>query len=111
MPLMDGSLIPQFIGGGVAPVTGDGSPVGVVTPDQEGQVYVDTTADTAYIAVGTTNADWDEVGAGSTPQQNAGNPNGTVVPSFIGAICVDTTNNIAYINVDNTNTGWKAAAA
>ena len=41
--------------------TGTATPAGSVTPDYVGQIYVDTTADIAYVAVGTTNADWDQI--------------------------------------------------
>lgn len=38
--------------------TGNGAPNGVVTPDIEGQIYIDTSSDDAYIAVGAGNTDW-----------------------------------------------------
>lgn len=41
--------------------TGAATPVGSVTPRHVGEVYVDTTADTAYVAVGLTSSDWDQI--------------------------------------------------
>lgn len=42
--------------------TGDtGSPVGVVTPDQLGQTYLDTSANEVWMATGFTNTDWVQI--------------------------------------------------
>lgn len=41
-----------------APENGIVTPVGAVTPDAIGQIYVDTVARVGYVAVGMTSADW-----------------------------------------------------
>lgn len=47
---------------------GSGSPVGVVTPAHEGDLYVDDTTPAVWQATGTTNTSWTQVGAGgATP--------------------------------------------
>ena len=56
----DGSLAAES--GGSQPITGDGSPVGVVTPSGPGVLYLDTTNGGLYISVGVTSADWQQVG-------------------------------------------------
>ena len=59
MPLADGSLIPQFIGGGSPEIlTNAGNPNGVVTPDEVGQTCIDTTNEIAYINVDGTINGW-----------------------------------------------------
>lgn len=40
------------------------TPVGNNTPGFVGQIFVDEVADVAYVAYGTTSADWQEIGAG-----------------------------------------------
>ena len=41
-----------------APENGIVTPVGAVTPDAIGQIYVDTVTKIGYVAVGLTSADW-----------------------------------------------------
>jgi hypothetical protein len=53
-----------------AKFSGSGSPVGVVTPSGEGDLYVDNTTPALYQATGATSADWAVVGGGgSVPVQ------------------------------------------
>ena len=102
------SLMPTPSGGGSSPLTGAGSPVGVTTPDEVGQTYVDTTNGNVYVAIGTTNADWAFSAPTLSALSNTGNPNGVITPNGVGQVCVDITNGVPYINVDGTNTGWRA---
>jgi hypothetical protein len=44
---------------GTTTKTGAGSPVGTTTPDVIGQVYLDTSANVAWVSTGLTNSDWD----------------------------------------------------
>jgi hypothetical protein len=47
------------VGGGFQNLTGNGSPVGVETPDYVGQYYTDfNTPGSIWVATGLTNADW-----------------------------------------------------
>lgn len=48
--------------------SGSGSPVGVVTPDAEGDLYVDDTTPALWQATGVANTDWQQVGGGTSPQ-------------------------------------------
>jgi hypothetical protein len=101
--------------------SGDGAPSS--TPSRVGAIYVDTTGDTAYVAVGTTDSDdWFEVGSGGVTDHGAltgledddhtqyslissgdGAPSST--PTRVGAIYIDTTNDKSYIAVDTTDSG------
>ena len=57
------SNVPVFNAPDHPPVlTGTATPVGAVTPDFHGQVYVDTTADMPYIATGLLVANWKQAG-------------------------------------------------
>tara|TARA_R110000824_G_scaffold183399_8_gene364405 strand:- start:7561 stop:8280 length:720 start_codon:yes stop_codon:yes gene_type:complete len=57
------SNVPVFNAPDHPPVlTGTVTPVGAVTPDFHGQVYVDTTADMPYIATGLLVANWKQAG-------------------------------------------------
>ena len=47
-----------------AAYVGSGSPVGVVTPSGEGDLYVDNTTPALWQATGDTDSDWQEVGSG-----------------------------------------------
>lgn len=49
-----------------AKFSGSGSPVGVVTPTGEGDLYVDETTPGLWQANGTTNTDWTQVGSGGS---------------------------------------------
>lgn len=51
-----------------AQFTGSGSPVGVVTPNGEGDLYVDSDTPALWQATGATNTDWALSGGGSLPQ-------------------------------------------
>jgi hypothetical protein len=67
------------------------SPIGALTPEFPGQICVDTTNNVAYIAYGTTNADWQEVGGGSGGGGGvgAGSQVVTLDSSTSGALSVD----------------------
>lgn len=57
------ALLDQIVisgGGGTSNLSGTGSPVGVVTPDEENQIYRDTSVDTYWWATGLTSADWQQ---------------------------------------------------
>ncbi|HXA33027.1 MAG TPA: hypothetical protein VNV87_12265 [Acidimicrobiales bacterium] len=60
-----------------AKFAGSGSPVGVVTPSHEGDLYIDDTTPGLWQATGATSADWQQVGtSGQSP---------TVLMSLLGA--------------------------
>jgi hypothetical protein len=50
-----------YSGGGASNLNGNGSPVGVVTPDAINQWYRDDLTDNYWWATGATNADWTPV--------------------------------------------------
>lgn len=81
-----------------AQYAGSGSPVGVVTPDAEGDVYIDTTGPGLWQATGTGSSDWTQLGTGSGGDwgqastahfSGAGFPGGVVTPSGEGDLYVD----------------------
>jgi len=74
-----------------ATFSGSGSPVGVVTPNGEGDLYVDTTTPALYQATGATSADWQLVGGGLPAwfQYGSGSPVGVVTPNRVGALYED----------------------
>lgn len=49
--------------------SGSGSPVGSVTPDNEGDLYVDTATPGLWQATGATSADWTQIGAAVTARE------------------------------------------
>lgn len=51
-------------------LTGDNSPVGIITPDFIGQQYIMASQDKVFFAKGTTNQDWIE-GSGSSNANDA----------------------------------------
>ena len=91
------------------------------TPSRVGEIYVDTTADAAYVSTDTaSSADWDQItGGGSSDHgaltgladddhtqytlisSGAGAPAST--PSRVGEIYIDTTNDEAYVSTDTAS--------
>lgn len=72
--------------------TGVASPIGVITPDNIGQHFIDTAAPALYQAVGLTSADWVALTSLSSEE----------VQDIIGAVLVDTaTLNLTYDDVGN----------
>lgn len=61
MVLADGSLIPQYIGGSPEILTNAGNPNGVVTPEEVGQICIDTDNTIAYINVDNTINGWQAI--------------------------------------------------
>ena len=51
--------------------TGAVDPTGAVTPTFEGQIYIDTTADNAYMSTGLTSSDWKDIGAAGGAGSNS----------------------------------------
>lgn len=100
---------PAGSGGGTIS-SGAGAPSS--TPGGIGYIYIDTTNNDAYIAVGTaSSSDWeksnDGVGTGgATVTSGEGPPSST--PSALGSIYIDTTNNDAYTAVGTTSSAdWE----
>ena len=54
-------------GGGCAPQSGAGSPIGSAVPDFIGQLYHDTVADAYYRSTGLTSSDWTAIGGAAPP--------------------------------------------
>lgn len=83
------------------------------TPTKVGDVYIDTTGDDAYIAVGTASSgDWEKSndgvggGGGITVTSGAGAPGST--PGAVGDIYVDTTGDDAYVAVGTASSAdWE----
>ena len=95
-----------------AVTTGTAAPL--TAPASEGDIFVDTTADEAYVAVGTaSSADWQSLGAGGVPLVTGTAPPNvfpnTVLPSQDGEIFIDTANDKAYIATDTASgyNGWQ----
>ena len=72
----------------------NGSPVGVVTPNEAGDLCVDLSTPALWQATaGSDNTAWAEFGSSSFPawfQTGTGNPNGSVVPNTVGGLYFDT---------------------
>lgn len=64
--------------------SGEGSPVGAVTPDFVGQLYDDTTSDSYWRATGLTSADWTEINPQPAAQGLVWGPNPETVDSIDG---------------------------
>lgn len=100
-----------------AEYSGSGSPVGVVTPDASGDLYLDATTPALWQANGVTNTDWQLVsgssgisawGQVSTAQYSgAGTPVGTVTPDAEGDLYVDTTTPALWQATGVTDTDWQ----
>jgi hypothetical protein len=91
--------------------TGTGSPVGAVTPQRVGHIYVATDLENAWIATNTTNADWEQLdaaGGGGGPSVSTGAGAPVSTPSAEGDIYIDTTNDVSYMAVGTASSGdWK----
>jgi len=99
--------------------TGTGSPVGAVTPQRVGHIYVATDLENAWIATNTTNADWEQIdasggggggggGGGSGPSVSTGSGAPVSTPSAEGDIYIDTTNDQSYMAVGTASSSdWK----
>lgn len=78
---------PANIGATGVPLTGSGSPAGVVTPTYVGQGYIDLDVPQWYYADGLTSADWNIVSGIVGSQQVYGgdfaDPNGNVLPTSL----------------------------
>ena len=89
--------------------TGTGTPVGAVTPQRVGHIYIDTSGENAWIATNTTNADWEQIdasGGGASVSTGSGAPTST--PSAEGDIYIDTTNDQSYMAVGTASSSdWK----
>lgn len=59
--------------------TGSADPTGVVTPSRVGEVYIDETNDDAYVAVGTTSADWAQIDGSGGAVDSVNGQTGVVV--------------------------------
>lgn len=65
---------------------GSATPIGSVTPDSVGSIYCDETGDDCFIAVGTTNTDWEEL---ANPGSGLGNVVEDTTPQLGGALDVN----------------------
>lgn len=99
-----------------AQYTGSGSPVGSITPDAAGDIYLDTTGPGVWQATGVTSADWQQVGIGTGGDwgqattahfSGSGSPVTVVTPSAIGDLYVDTTTPGLWQANGLTNTDWQ----
>lgn len=93
--------------------SGSGSPVGAVTPDAEGDLYLDTTTPAVWQATGTGDTDWQNISSGALPSWflfGVGSPQGAVTPTGPApALYFDTASGALYSNNDGTDTGWVLA--
>ena len=91
--------------------TGTGTPVGAVTPQRVGHIYVATDLENAWIATNTTNADWEQLdaaGGGGGPSVSTGAGAPVSTPSAEGDIYIDTTNDQSYMAVGTASSSdWK----
>ncbi len=94
--------------------TGTGTPVGAVTPQRVGHIYVATDLENAWIATNTTNSDWEQLdaagggGGGSGPSVSTGAGVPGSPPSAEGDIYIDTTNDQSYMAVGTASSSdWK----
>ena len=94
--------------------TGTGTPVGAVTPQRVGHIYVATDLENAWIATNTTNADWEQIdasggaGPGGGPSVSTGSGAPVSPPSAEGDSYIDTTNDVSYMAVGTASSGdWK----
>ncbi|NOR70897.1 MAG: hypothetical protein GQ532_14585 [Methylomarinum sp.] len=83
-------------------ILGTASPIGSITPNFEGQKFINTTpgSETIYLAKGLTHADWQEVGSGGGIYPGAFTDLGTLTSAAPVDISLDTANNFfkAYVN-------------
>lgn len=92
-----------------AKYAGSSSPVGVVTPDAEGDLYIDDTTPALWQATGVADTDWQLVGgsSGSWPTQTgSGSPVGTVAAAAVGDTYADTTNGAVWIAGATGSADW-----
>lgn len=83
--------------------TGGGSPVTVVTPNEAGEVYIDTTNNRVWFAADGTNTGWIE-----PPRLLTGTatPVGAVTPTRVGTVYVDTVTPALWFSTGLANTNW-----
>lgn len=104
--------IPDWGSAVTAHFSGDGSPVGVVTPDNISDLYLDNTTPGLWQANGLTDADWTQVtGGGSGIPTHAGDPTGVVTPSEVGELLIDTSTPALYQATGLTSADWEQVGA
>lgn len=92
-----------------AKYVGSGSPVSVVTPDHEGDLYVDDTTPALWEATGVADTDWQLVGGGSgswPTYTGSGSPVGSVSAAAIGNTYADTTNGAVWVAHATGSANW-----
>ena len=85
-----------------------GSPVGVITPQEVGDVCFDGGTPAIWQATGLADTDWTQVGASAVVpiQHGAGTPLGSVAPTATGYLYRDTTNGALYVALGTSNADW-----
>jgi len=79
------------------PLSGIVTPVGVITPDYVGQLYVDTVAIKVYTAKALTSSDWKDT-SGAAPLTGSGTPEGVVFSEYAGQLYIDVNAEDVYIS-------------
>jgi len=98
------------VGAAGAPIITSGAGAPTSTPGKAGDVYIDTTAKTGYVATGNaSSADWDQMSdeAGTNIISSGAGAPGTT-PGGLGYIYVDTTADLIYMATDTVSAAdWK----
>jgi len=106
------AIISGGAGGGSLP-SGAGSPIGAVTPDAIGDLYVNTTDGSLYIASGLTNLDWVIVGgvtAGNSGEARGAGIDNTGTFVVLGGVDRDTPLNGYAVVLSDAYAQWNGAA-